>query len=149
MCLATGSLLTVWWKMRCLGPRLQHPLASWLWLPHTCPSASRERGTYIAAGLLSNDIHSILCSVSVPGVAVWYQSLSQKISLSLSLSFSLSLMIPWFGLLSHISSLRLSSGHSGLVLTLRTNDDAAHSSLPSPHSLLADGSICALLRLCF
>ena len=144
MCLATGSLLTVWWKMRCLGPRLQHPLAFWLWLPHTCPSASRERGTYIAAGLLSSDIHSILCSVSVPGVTVWYHSRSQEMSLSLSLT------IPWFGLLSHISSLRLSSGHSGLVLTLRTNDvDVAHSSLPSPHSLLADGSICALLRLCF
>ena len=36
-----------------------------------------------------------------------------------SLSLSLSLMIPWIGLLSHISSLRLSSGHSGPVLTLR------------------------------
>ena len=69
---------------------------------------------------------------------------------NVSLSLSLSLTIPWFGLLSHISSLRLSSGHSGLVLTLRTNDvDVAHSSLPSPHSLWADGSICALLRLYF
>ena len=39
--------------------------------------------------------------------------------LSLSLFFfSLSLAIPQFGLLSHISSLRLSSGHSGLVPTL-------------------------------
>ena len=37
--------------------------------------------------------------------------------LCLCLSF-LSLAIPQFGLLSHISSLRLSSGHSGLVLTL-------------------------------
>ena len=83
------------------------------------------------------------CVVSKP----FTENLS--LSLSLSLSFSLSLTIPGVGLLSHISSLRLSSGHSGLVLTLRTNDDAAHSSLPSPHSLLADGSICALLRLCF
>ena len=40
-----------------------------------------------------------------------------KFSLSLSLFF-LTLAIPQFGLLSHISSLRLSSGHSGLVLTL-------------------------------
>ena len=32
--------------------------------------------------------------------------------------FPLSLAIPQFGLLSHISSLRLSSGHSGPVLTL-------------------------------
>ena len=37
---------------------------------------------------------------------------------SFSLSFFLSLAIPQIGLLSHISSLRLSSGHSGLVLTL-------------------------------
>ena len=35
-----------------------------------------------------------------------------------SLSFFLSLAILQFGLLSHVSSLRLSSGHSGLVLTL-------------------------------
>ena len=33
-----------------------------------------------------------------------------------------SLVILWFGLLSHISSLRWSSGHSGTVLTLRMND---------------------------
>ena len=37
---------------------------------------------------------------------------------SLSLFFSFSLAIPQFALLSHLSSLRLSSGHSGLVLTL-------------------------------
>ena len=47
------------------------------------------------------------------------------------------LEIPQFGFLSCVSSLRLSSGHSGPVLTLRT-DDAAHASLPSPHSLVAD-----------
>ena len=33
--------------------------------------------------------------------------------------FFLSLAIPWFGFQSHISSLRLSLGHSGPVLTLR------------------------------
>ena len=38
-------------------------------------------------------------------------------------SFFPSLAIPQFGLLSHVSSLRLSSGHSGLVLTLRTDDE--------------------------
>ena len=42
--LATGSLLTVWWSMLSLGPRLQQPLAYWLWLLHTCLSASRGRG---------------------------------------------------------------------------------------------------------
>ena len=56
--------------------------------------------------------------------------------------FPLSLAIPQFGLLSHVSSLRLSSEHSGLVLTLST-DYAAHTSLSSPHWLVADVSICA------
>ena len=51
-----------------------------------------------------------------------------------------SLVIPWFVLLSHICSLRLSSGHSGPVLTLRTND-AAHISLPSPHSLVVNEDV--------
>ena len=55
-------------------------------------------------------------------------------------SFFFSLAIPAFGFLSHISSLRLSSGHSGLILTLRT-DDAAHTSLPSPSLLVAVTSI--------
>ena len=54
--------------------------------------------------------------------------------------FFVSLAIPQFGLLSHVSSLRLSSGHSGPVLTLRANDSAC-ASLPSPHSLVADVSI--------
>ena len=36
--LATGSLLTVWWRMPSLGPRL--PLAFWLWLLPACLSAS-------------------------------------------------------------------------------------------------------------
>ena len=58
------------------------------------------------------------------------------------LFFSVSLVIPQFGLLSHVSSLRLSSGHSGLVLTLST-DCAAHASLSSPYSLVVDASIWA------
>ena len=61
--------------------------------------------------------------------------------LCLSLFF-LPLAIPQFGLLSHISSLRLSSGHSGPVLTLST-DDASCTSLPSPRSLVADASVWA------
>ena len=47
---------------------------------------------------------------------------------SLSLFFP-SLEIPQFGLLSHVSSLRLSTRHSGLVLTLRTDDEPT---LPYP-----------------
>ena len=49
-------------------------------------------------------------------------------------------MIPQFGLLSHISSLRLSSGHSGPVLTL---SNAAHASLFSPCLRVADASVWA------
>ena len=59
---------------------------------------------------------------------------------SLSFFFSLSLAIPWFGLLSHVSSLRLPSWQSGLVLTL---SNAAGASLFSPCLLVADVSICA------
>ena len=59
--------------------------------------------------------------------------------LSLSLVFP-SLASPHFGVLSHISSLRLSSCHSGLVLTLSS---ATRPSLFSPRSLPADGSVWA------
>ena len=54
-----------------------------------------------------------------------------------SLSFFSSLAISWFGLLSPVSSLRLSSGHSGPVLTLSS---AACTSLSSPLLLVADVS---------
>ena len=58
-----------------------------------------------------------------------------------SLSFlSLSLIIPQFGLLCHVSSLRLPSGHSGPVLTL---SNAACASLFSLRLLVADASIWA------
>ena len=56
------------------------------------------------------------------------------------LSFYISLAIPQFGLLSHISSLRLSSEHSGPILTLRTND-AACASLSSPRLLVVDARV--------
>ena len=56
--------------MSSLGPRLQQPLAFWLWLSLACLSASGEGGPYVAAGLLSLGICAILCSVSVPGVPI-------------------------------------------------------------------------------
>ena len=59
--------------------------------------------------------------------------------------FFVSLVILWFGLLSHISFLRLSSAHSGPILILRTND--ARDTLTSPHSLIADLSVCAISLL--
>ena len=52
------------------------------------------------------------------------------------LSSFFSLVIPQFGLLSHVSSLRLSSGHSGLVLTLTTD-------YRSPCLLVVDASVWA------
>ena len=54
--------------------------------------------------------------------------------------------MPQFGMLSHVSSLRLSSGHSGPVLTLST-DYAAHVPVFSPCSLVVDGSLCWQLQL--
>ena len=54
------------------------------------------------------------------------------------LIFSLSLAIPQFKLLSHVSSLRLPSGHSGPVLTL---SNASCSSLFHPHLLVADAGV--------
>ena len=51
---------------------------------------------------------------------------------------SLSLSIPQFKLLSQVSSLRLPSGHPGLVLTL---SNAARSSPFSPHLLVVDASV--------
>ena len=59
--------------------------------------------------------------------------------LSLCLFFFFSLAIPQFGLLSHVSSLRLSSGHSGLVLTL---SNEAQASLFSPCLMAVHVSIC-------
>ena len=79
----------------------------------------------------------VLCSVSGPGSALG-QGFSRDSYLSLSLfSFflSLSLAIPQFRLLSHVSSLRFPSGHSGLVLTL---SNVACSSLFSPCLLVVD-----------
>ena len=64
-----------------------------------------------------------------------------KFSLSFfPLFFPLSLAILWFGLLSHVSSLRLPSGHSGPVITL---SDAARTSLWSSDLLVADTSVWA------
>ena len=61
-------------------------------------------------------------------------------SVSLSFFFFSPLAIPRFGLLTQVNSLRLSSGHSGLVLTL---SNAAYASRFSPRLLVADASIWA------
>ena len=46
--------------------------------------------------------------------------------------------VPQSGLLAQVSSLRLPSGHSGQILTL---SNAAHTSLPSPHLLVAGAGV--------
>ena len=72
--LATGRLLTVWWRMQSLGPRLQQTLAFRLWLLPAgsgCCLPASSRGTGLcAAGQLSFGISSVLCSVSRPGCAL-------------------------------------------------------------------------------
>ena len=65
MGLAAGSLPTVWWKMPSLGLRLQQPLA----FKSASLPLGRE-GPVPTAGWLSFGIHSILCSVRVPGCAL-------------------------------------------------------------------------------
>ena len=113
---------------------MQQPLAFRLWLSLACLSASREGGPYMAAGLFSFGICSILCSVSVPGVPI--EPFMRKVFF-VCLSGD-----PTVWVLSHISSLRLSSGHSGPVLTLRTSY-AGCAFLPSPNSLVVDPSVWA------
>ena len=54
-------------------------------------------------------------------------------------------VFPWFGMLCHVSPLRVSSGHSTLVLTL--TDKATHASPPSPYSLGVDMSLWAASQL--
>ena len=48
--------------------------------------------------------------------------------------------IPQSGLLAQVSSLRLPSGHSDLILIL---SNAACASLPSPRLLVVDAGVCA------
>ena len=111
--LATGNLLTVWWKMPSLGLRLQQPLAfcPGCCMPASLPLGVREGPVCIQLDVLWYLLNPLFCEWARLPV----KSFAGKFSLSL---FFLSLAIPQFGLLSHISSLTLSSGHSDHVLTL-------------------------------
>ena len=128
--LATESLLSGGgcWS---LGPTL--PFVFWLWLSPACLSASGGWMGQSAAGQLAFGIRSIFCYVSGPGCTSGQSFLKE------SFFFPLLLAIPQFGLLSHESSLRVSSGHSGPVLTL----NAACTSLSCPRSLVVDRSVWA------
>ena len=97
----------------------------WLWLAPACPLPPAGDGrVHSLLALLWYLLSPWFCER--PGSALG-QGFSRDSSLTLSFS-SLSLAIPQFRLLSH-SSLRLPSGHSGLVLTL---SNAACSSLFRP-----------------
>ena len=79
-----------------------------LWLSHGCLSASSR---------VEGPIHSRLALLWYSLYPLFFRAFCREVlSLYLLLFFS-SLEIPQFGLLSHVCSLRLSSGHSGPVLT--------------------------------
>ena len=133
--LATGSQLTVWWRMPSLG--LFAPF--WLWMLPACVPAS--------CGGWAGSLPASSPLVFAQSFVLWARQCLRlgvfvgKFSLSLSF-FPLSLSIPQFGLLSHISSLRLPSGHLVLVLA---PSSMAHASLFSPQ--VADVSIWATFLL--
>ena len=118
---------------------MQQLLAFWLWLSPACLSASGEgEGPVCSLALLWYSLNPLFCEQS----RLQVRAFCWKV-LSLSFFFFFfSLAIPHLGLLSHISSLRLSSGYLGPVLTLSTNY-AVRSSLSSPHSLVVDASVWA------
>ena len=86
----------------------------------------------------SSPIHSILCSVSGPGCVLGNSLLWES-----SLIFLSGYPTVWVAI-SQVSSLRLSSGHLGLVLYPK---HSAHASLSSPSSLVIDTSIWATSAL--
>ena len=105
----------------------------WLWLPLSCLPASS--GGWASPQPASSPLvfaqSFVLC---VAHQCLRLELLAGKFFLSFFLSFfffPLSLAIPQFGLLSHVSSLRLSLGYSGLVLTL-SKQPAPPCSAPTP-----------------
>ena len=113
---------------------------------HSPASGGRGIGVSVASQL-SSGIRSVLCSVgrqAVPQFRAFHGKVLSLVhlffffpSLWLAHSFGQSILGKE---LSHVSSLRLPSGHSGPVLTL---SNAACTSLFSPHLLVADLSIWA------
>ena len=122
------------------GPRLSFALQ--LWQSPACLPASS--GGWAGPQAASSPMVFAQSFVLWAGLAVPQVRAFHRNVLSLSLSsfffFSLSLAVLWFGLISHVSSFRLPSGHSGLVLTL---SNAALSSLVSPRLLVMDARVWA------
>ena len=84
------------------------------------------------AGLGRSSLRALLWTCSVPLFC------EQPAVCLGQLIFSLSFAVPQFKLVTHKSSFRLSSGHSGLVLTL---SNATHSSPIHPHLLVVDAGV--------
>ena len=93
--------------------------------PSLLPPASGGAGSV-------RSLQALLWTCSVPLFCEWPAVCSGR------LIFSLSFAVPQFKLVTHKSSLRLPSGHSGPVLTL---SNAARSSPFFPHLLVADAGV--------
>ena len=99
--------------------------------PAPCPSPLPP-ASCLRRGWAIRSLRALLWTCSVPLFCEWPAMCSGR------LIFSLSLAIPQFKLVTHKSSLRLPSGHSGPVLTL---SNAARSSPFCPYLLVADAGI--------
>ena len=122
------------------GLSLQQPHAFQLWLLHNCLSASGfgGEGPIHSLWYLPNHLfYEQMCQRSLSCIRAFH-----RIVFCLFVCWLVFLVIPWFGLLSHVSSLRLSSWHSSPVLTLKT-DDAVRASLSNTHSLIVKASVWA------
>ena len=142
--LAIRSLLTVGWRIPVSGAEVGAasclPALIVTHLPLCLWWGCRQRGVCMQPAS-SPSVFAQSFVLWVCQATSW--NLLQGSSLSLSLSFFFSsLAIPQFELLSHFSSFRLPLGHSGPVLTLRT-EDAAGTSLSSACSLVVDVSVWA------
>ena len=119
--LATGSLLTIWWRVQVPGAKIGAALClPALAVAVSCLLLCLWPGEGPVCSWLAL-LWYLLSSLSRPGFEL--EPFKGKFSLS-------------------ISSLRLFSGHSGSVLTLRT-DNASHASLSSPRLLVVDVSFWA------
>ena len=128
--LASGSLLTVWWRMPLWGRDCLLPSSSSVALLPLCLRCGE--------GLVHSQLALLWCSLnplfSEPArLCLRIELFRGKFSLSRFFPH-LSLAIPQFGLLFHISSFRLSSGHSGPILTI--------SMQPVPPPLTGNGRKC-------
>ena len=129
--LATGSLLTVQWKMVSVAKISAAPYLQALAIPCLLFCLWGGRALYSSQlALLWYSFNPLFCE-RTRGHHVALEPFTGKV-LFILFYFFVSLATSQFRLLSHISSLRLSSRYSGQILILRTND-VAHASLPSSH----------------